>query len=93
MNTNKEIVGHFNNLKTVIAEIESYLNKAQTSVLDDWQPIAPFLERNKQLSEPQLRHLLNNRKTNGLNKHTRKIGRTVYISESGFLQWIKEKEP
>lgn len=39
-------------------------------------------------TESSIRYHLFHRKTNGLTKHIRKIGRKVLIDEVGFQSWI-----
>ena len=60
--------------------------------LDDWNKLEPFLKKHEQFEESQMRGLLFNRKHNGLEDHTRKIGKFIYINEPGFLNWIENYE-
>ncbi len=62
---------------------------SQTTNLNDWQKLSSFIRTFPQFSESQLRWLLLHRKTNGLNKHVRKIGKPLYINVSGFISWIE----
>jgi len=63
-----------------------------TPSINDWQKLPDFLKLNPQFTNQQMRWLLLHRETNGLNKYTRKIGKPIYISVSGFLKWILERE-
>lgn len=63
-----------------------------TPSLNDWNLIDGFLEDNPQFSKTQLRGLLFNRKHNGLDEHTRKIGKFIYLNSPGFLIWIENYE-
>lgn len=67
-------------------------NKSTNSSLDDWQKLSDFLKQNQQFTESQMRWLLLKREFNSLDKCTRKIGKCIYISTSGFNRWIWESE-
>lgn len=58
--------------------------------LNDWKKLDSFVEENKQFTVQQLRGLLFNRKHNGLDAHTRKIGKFLYLNSPGFLSWIED---
>ena len=60
--------------------------------LNDWQKLDDFVQSNPQFTVPQMRGLLFNRKKNGLNEHTRKIGKFLYLNSPGFLSWIEHYE-
>ena len=60
--------------------------------LNDWQKLEPFLKENKQFEEAQMRGLLFKREQNGLDEHTRKIGKFLYLNSPGFLSWIENYE-
>lgn len=65
-------------------------NIPQHQTIDDWMKLKDFTEKHPQFEIQQLRWLLLRRKTNGLSEHVRKIGKSLYLSESGFLSWINE---
>lgn len=51
---------------------------------------AEFLNRRAWIKPGQLTQWLFRRETNGLSEFTRKIGKTVFIDEPGFDQWIDQ---
>lgn len=56
--------------------------------LNEFQPIDRFVEEYPQFSLYQLRWLLRSRRDNGLDAHTVKLGRRLYIHAPGFLEWV-----
>jgi hypothetical protein len=49
-----------------------------------------FLNRRVDIKPGQLTKWLFHRETNGLSEFTRKIGKTIFISEPGFDEWIDQ---
>ena len=75
-------------IETLVAENpQQYI-----SPLDSWQKLPDFLNNHPQFSLQQMRWLLLHRKTNGLSKCIRKIGKPIYINASEFCQWIEEEK-
>lgn len=60
--------------------------------LNDWQKLDDFVQSNPQFSVTQMRGLLFKRKQNGLEEYTRKIGKFLYLSNTGFLQWLENSD-
>ena len=58
--------------------------------LDSWKPLSDFLQTHPQFHENQMRWLLRHRKQNGLENAIRKIGRSLYVHEGIFADWIHE---
>lgn len=60
--------------------------------LDEWKSMQAFLESHPQFQEGQMRWLLRHRKRNGLDDAVRKLGRSIYIHQGLFAQWILKKD-
>jgi len=55
-----------------------------------WLTIPSLIQfTNDEVTENQIRWWLRSKKTNGLSKYTRVIGRKIYINKSGFLEWFE----
>jgi hypothetical protein len=64
----------------------------ENNTRDDWYSISKFIINvNKQFTENQLRWALRYRDENGLAKHVRKFGKSLYISRSGFFEWFEQQ--
>lgn len=57
--------------------------------IDDWQKLPQFVDEHPQYTMQQMRWLMLHRHENGLDEHTRKIGKPIYIHVPGFLSWIE----
>lgn len=61
-----------------------------TNARDDWYSLHNFINNvNQQFTENQLRWVLRYRDKNGLSRHVRKLGKSIYISRSGFFEWFE----
>lgn len=60
--------------------------------LNDWQKLEEFVKKNPQFTVQQMRGLLFKREQNGLDEHTRKIGKFLYLNSPGYLNWIENYE-
>jgi len=59
----------------------------------DWLTIPSLVNfTNKEVTENQLRWWLRSKKSNGLGKYTRTIGRKIYIHKLGFMKWFESGE-
>jgi hypothetical protein len=60
--------------------------------LDDLTTIDGLTEQYPDLfSETQLRWALRTRKDNGLSQHVFKLGKLLYLSKSGFAEWLQSR--
>jgi hypothetical protein len=60
--------------------------------IDDLITIEGMIEQYPGLfSETQLRWALRTRKDNGLNQHVFKLGKMLYLSKSGFAEWLQSR--
>ena len=62
------------------------------SNLNEWLPLEAIAQRYEQYSIGQLKHWANDRNQNGLDKVCKRVGKRLYIYESGFVLWIKNKK-
>lgn len=70
--------------------VRNFKPNCSQSSLKDWVKIKDLVSQNPHLiTLPQMRWLLNKRQLNGLDAHTRKIGKYLYIYVPGFIYWIE----
>lgn len=61
------------------------------SDLNDWQPLSEVVQQYKQFTLPQINWLLRSKKTNGLDKVIKKIGKFNYAHVPAFSIWISQQ--
>jgi len=64
--------------------------EAPINALDRWQNIPNFVKAHPQFKIPTIRWYLRNRKKNGFDKVTRKVGKQIMINEDLFLEWLEK---
>ena len=61
------------------------------SDVKEWKTLKAFVKEHQQFTLDQLRLLTRHRKTNGLSNVCKKIGKTLYLHDSGFSLWISQQ--
>jgi len=61
------------------------------SDLKQWKPLKVFAKDNQHFTLDQLRLLTRHRDSNGLSNICKKIGKTLYLHDSGFSLWISQQ--
>ena len=72
-------------------DIEKDSSKPILCDVDRWKPLERFVKEHDQFQLSQLRWLLRDRKSNGLDKAVRKIGKRIYIHDQLFGVWMLER--
>jgi len=61
------------------------------SDLKEWKTLKALAYEHQQFTLDQLRLLTRHRESNGLNDVCKKIGKTLYLHDSGFSLWISQQ--
>ena len=61
------------------------------SDVKEWKTLKAFAKEHQQFTLDQLRLLTRYRDTNGLSDVCKKIGKTLYLHDSGFSLWISQQ--
>jgi len=70
----------------------SYQSSSDASAeIDDWLPLKAFCKKFHHIPEKTLKWQLTSRYRNGLSPYVQLIGKTRYISITGYARWLKEK--
>jgi len=72
----------------LIGTLSSDQNLIDESPLADWMSLPSLIERYPDFTESQMRTILFHRAKNGFDKCVRKVGKKLYISITGFNDWI-----
>lgn len=72
------------------------IEKSEESAIDfsdikQWKTLKAYAKENQQFTLDQLRLLTRHRETNGLSHICKKIGKTLYLHDSGFSLWISQQ--
>ena len=57
----------------------------------DYYPIKELAERVPTFTYRRLRWVVEQRRKNGLHPYVRKVGRRLYVSESGLYEWLDQQ--
>ena len=61
------------------------------SDVKEWKTLKAFAKDHQQFTLDQLRLLTRHRDSNGLSNICKKIGKTLYLHDSGFSLWISQQ--
>jgi len=75
-----------------VKDTENNILKPILGDVDLWKPLDRFVDAHDQFQLNQLRWLLRDRKSNGLDKAVRKIGKRIYIHDQLFAEWMLESD-